>query len=170
MFIFKTTWKSYFKNNEKNTWKFTKKSGKIMEIWNFISPKKWEPCNDTTPVETDLWTPYMSINCSLQIVCTSKFLANPIKHQNFTSIMWLKSYWLKYCGWEIASRFTNVRVHFSMKILYSHPKSMWKAKVFSLRTFTLRHYSYCSHTEISHFCFLTKTVLNVSYSTFTCIN
>ena len=24
--------KSYFKNNEKNTWKFTKKLGKIMEI------------------------------------------------------------------------------------------------------------------------------------------
>ena len=44
-FIFKTTWKSYFKNNEKNTWKFTKKPGKIMEIsWNFVSPKKWEPC------------------------------------------------------------------------------------------------------------------------------
>ena len=39
------TWKSYFKNNEKNTWKFTKKPGKIMEIsWNFVSPKKWEPC------------------------------------------------------------------------------------------------------------------------------
>ena len=33
-----------FKNNEKNTWKFTKKPGKIMEIsWNFVSPKKWEP-------------------------------------------------------------------------------------------------------------------------------
>ena len=44
MFIFKTTWKSYFKNNEKSTWKLTKKSGKTMEIsWNFISPKKWEP-------------------------------------------------------------------------------------------------------------------------------
>ena len=46
IFIFKTTWKSYFKNNEKNTWKFTKKPGKIMEIsWNFVSPKKWEPWN-----------------------------------------------------------------------------------------------------------------------------
>ena len=33
MFIFKTTWKSYFKNNEKNTWKFTKKSGNIMEFY-----------------------------------------------------------------------------------------------------------------------------------------
>ena len=45
IFIFKTTWKSYFKNNEKNTWKFTKNPGKIMEIsWNFVSPKKWEPC------------------------------------------------------------------------------------------------------------------------------
>ena len=32
------------KNIEKNTWKFTKKSGKIMEIsWNFVCPKKWEP-------------------------------------------------------------------------------------------------------------------------------
>ena len=35
-FIFKTTWKSYFKNNEKNTWKFTKKTwknhGNIMEF------------------------------------------------------------------------------------------------------------------------------------------
>ena len=30
--MFKTTWKSYFKNNEKNTWKFTKKPGKIMEF------------------------------------------------------------------------------------------------------------------------------------------
>ena len=29
----------------KNTWKFTKKPGKIMEIsWNFVSLKKWEPC------------------------------------------------------------------------------------------------------------------------------
>ena len=27
--MFKTTWKSYFKNNEKITWKFT---GKIMEF------------------------------------------------------------------------------------------------------------------------------------------
>ena len=28
----------------KNTWKFTKKPGKIMEIsWNFVSPEKWEP-------------------------------------------------------------------------------------------------------------------------------
>ena len=36
IFIFKTTWKSYFKNNEKNTWKFTKKTwkyhGNIMEF------------------------------------------------------------------------------------------------------------------------------------------
>ena len=46
-FIFKTTLKSYFKNNQKNTWKFTKKPGKIMEIsWNFVSRKKWEPCID----------------------------------------------------------------------------------------------------------------------------
>ena len=30
----------------KNTWKFTKKPGKIMEIsWNFVSPEKWEPFN-----------------------------------------------------------------------------------------------------------------------------
>ena len=30
---------------KKNTWKFTKKPGKIMEIsWNFVRPKKWEPC------------------------------------------------------------------------------------------------------------------------------
>ena len=44
IFIFKTTWKSYFKTNKKNTWKFTKKPGKIMEIlWNFVSLKKWEP-------------------------------------------------------------------------------------------------------------------------------
>ena len=29
----------------KNTWKFTKKPGKIMEIsWNFVNPEKWEPC------------------------------------------------------------------------------------------------------------------------------
>ena len=29
---------------KKNTWKFTKKPGKVMEIsWNFVSPKKWEP-------------------------------------------------------------------------------------------------------------------------------
>ena len=28
----------------KNTWKFTKKTGKIMEIsWNFVNPEKWEP-------------------------------------------------------------------------------------------------------------------------------
>ena len=33
IFIFKTTWKLYFKNNEKNTWKFTfKKPGNIMEF------------------------------------------------------------------------------------------------------------------------------------------
>ena len=33
------------KNIEKNTWTFTRKPGKIMEIsWNFVSPKKWEPC------------------------------------------------------------------------------------------------------------------------------
>ena len=35
-FIFKTTWKLYFKNNFKNTWKFTKKTwknhGNIMEF------------------------------------------------------------------------------------------------------------------------------------------
>ena len=37
--------KIILQNNEKNTWKFTKKPGKIMEIsWNFVSPKKWEPC------------------------------------------------------------------------------------------------------------------------------
>ena len=43
------TWKSYFKNNEKNTWKFTKNPGKIMEIsWNFVSLKKWEPWLLTT--------------------------------------------------------------------------------------------------------------------------
>ena len=30
--MFKTTWKSYFKNNEKNTWKFTKNPGNIMEF------------------------------------------------------------------------------------------------------------------------------------------
>ena len=41
----KPNFKSYFKNNGKNTWKFTKKPGKIMEkSWNFVSPKKWEPC------------------------------------------------------------------------------------------------------------------------------
>ena len=35
------------KNNEKIYWKFTKKPGKIMEIsWNFVSPKKSEPCID----------------------------------------------------------------------------------------------------------------------------
>ena len=46
MFMFKTAWKSYCKNNEKNTWKFTKKPGKIMEIsWNFVNLEKWEPCN-----------------------------------------------------------------------------------------------------------------------------
>ena len=29
---------------KKNTWKFTKKPGKILEIsLNFVSPKKWEP-------------------------------------------------------------------------------------------------------------------------------
>ena len=29
----------------KNTWKFTKKPEKIMEIsWNFVNPEKWEPC------------------------------------------------------------------------------------------------------------------------------
>ena len=39
-----TTWKSYFKNNEKIPGNLLKKPGKIMEIsWNFVSPKKWEP-------------------------------------------------------------------------------------------------------------------------------
>ena len=43
MFIFKTTWKSYFKNNQKLPGKLLKIPGKIMEIsWNFVSPKKWE--------------------------------------------------------------------------------------------------------------------------------
>ena len=38
------TWKSYFKNNEKNTWKFTKNPGKIMEIsWNFSVWKSRNP-------------------------------------------------------------------------------------------------------------------------------
>ena len=45
MFIFKTTWKSYFKNNQKLPGNLLKIPGKIMEIsWNFVSPKKWEPC------------------------------------------------------------------------------------------------------------------------------
>ena len=44
IFIFKTTWKSYFKNNEKIPGNLLKTPGKIMEIsWNFVSPKKWEP-------------------------------------------------------------------------------------------------------------------------------
>ena len=30
--MFKISWKSYFKNNEKNTWKFTKKPQKIIEF------------------------------------------------------------------------------------------------------------------------------------------
>ena len=42
-FILKTTWNHNLKII-KNTWKFTKKPGKIMEIsWNFVSPEKWEP-------------------------------------------------------------------------------------------------------------------------------
>ena len=46
IFIFKTTWKSCFKNNEKTPGNLLKKTGKIMEIsWNFVSLKKWEPCN-----------------------------------------------------------------------------------------------------------------------------
>ena len=39
--MFKTTWKSYFKNNEKIPGNLVKN----LEIsWNFVSPKKWEPC------------------------------------------------------------------------------------------------------------------------------
>ena len=38
--MFKTTWKSYFKNNEKIPGNLLKN----LEIsWNFVSPKKWEP-------------------------------------------------------------------------------------------------------------------------------
>ena len=34
----------YFKNNEKIPGNLLKKTWKIMEIlWNFVSPKKWEP-------------------------------------------------------------------------------------------------------------------------------
>ena len=34
------------KNNEKTPGNLLKKTGKIMEIsWNFVSLKKWEPCN-----------------------------------------------------------------------------------------------------------------------------
>ena len=32
-FIFNTTWKSYFKNNEKNIWKFTKKN--LEKSWKY---------------------------------------------------------------------------------------------------------------------------------------
>ena len=39
--MFKTTWKSYFKNNEKNTWNLLKT---WKTSWNFVSPKKWKPC------------------------------------------------------------------------------------------------------------------------------
>ena len=41
MFIFKTAWKSYCKNNEKIPGNLQKD----LEIsWNFVSPEKWEPC------------------------------------------------------------------------------------------------------------------------------
>ena len=33
IFVFKTTWKSYLKNNEKNTWKFTKKN--LEKSWKY---------------------------------------------------------------------------------------------------------------------------------------
>ena len=40
IYIFKTTWKSYFKNNKKIPGNLLKN----LEIsWNFVSPKKWEP-------------------------------------------------------------------------------------------------------------------------------
>ena len=50
--IFKTTWKSYFKNNEKNNWKFTLKNwenhGNIMEffsVWKRGNPDRFLPRN-----------------------------------------------------------------------------------------------------------------------------
>ena len=49
----------YSKPLENHTLKImNKKPGKIMEIsWNFVSPKKWEPCNGLfTLTETDLGT------------------------------------------------------------------------------------------------------------------
>ena len=48
IFIFKTTWKSYLKNNEKNTWKFTKKSWKyhgILSVRKSGNPEIWSKNN-----------------------------------------------------------------------------------------------------------------------------
>ena len=39
--MFKTTWKSYFKNNEKIRGNLLKN---LEKSWNFVSPNKWEPC------------------------------------------------------------------------------------------------------------------------------
>ena len=56
IFIFKTTWKSYFKNNAKIPGNLLKKPGKIMEIsWNFVSPKKWEPCLKSSVATSSFW-------------------------------------------------------------------------------------------------------------------
>ena len=39
IFIFKTAWKLYFKNNEKIPGNFLKN---LEKSWNFVSPEKWE--------------------------------------------------------------------------------------------------------------------------------
>ena len=64
--MFKTTWKLYFKINGKNTWKFTKKPGKIMEIsWNFVNLKKWEACKCNSRISCEPFTPTQSVNIGI---------------------------------------------------------------------------------------------------------
>ena len=62
------------KNNEKNTWKFTTKPGKIMEIsWNFVSPKKWEPWNPLSHIyylmSVSQWPPPKRVAFERRLVC-----------------------------------------------------------------------------------------------------
>ena len=69
-------------------------------------------------------------------------------------------------SWEIASRFTNATNNFLMTSLYSHHEFHVDSKDFSSWPLLLE-ITYYSQTEISHFCFLSKTVLlKVSYGTF----
>ena len=54
----------------KNTWKFTKKPGKIMEIsWNFVSQKKWEPCHGNSYVILIVYLLELFVNYANGLPC-----------------------------------------------------------------------------------------------------
>ena len=78
-----------------------KKPGKIMEIsWNFVSPKKWEPCPSNIYFRNSfIW---ILMNCRVAVLIYNKsrnvfvfvkqFRPGKCKLQNFSIITWLALY------------------------------------------------------------------------------